>query len=95
MIISNIGGEAFVSFATAYIAMACKLPPPHVMMMDEWVNKVDLDIFECAKRMMIAIIQLRQKETGEYESASLHPPYRVIALMLNMIFSKKMGDHIN
>ena len=79
MVISNRKGESFAYFNPTYIAMACKFPPPQIMMTNEWVNKVDLEILECAKRMMIEGRQLRQKETGEYESASLHPPYRVIA----------------
>ena len=40
----------------------------------EWVSKVDFDILECAKRMMIAGKKMRQKACGEYEFASLQPP---------------------
>ena len=76
MIISNIEGEAFASFTPAYITLAYKLPPPQVMMSDEWVNKVDLDILECAKKMMIIGRKLRPKQTREYDSASLQPPFQ-------------------
>ena len=61
------------------------------MMTDEWVNKLDLDILECSKRMMIEGRQTHQKETRKYEPASLCPPYRVIALMLNRIFGQENG----
>ena len=37
MIISNIEGESFASFTPTCISMACKLPPPQVMMTNEWV----------------------------------------------------------
>ena len=53
MIISNQEGKSFASFTPAYITKACKFPTPHVMMMDDWVKSVDLDIFECGKRMMV------------------------------------------
>ena len=53
MIISNIEGEAFASFTPTYIARE------QVMMTDEWVKNVDLDIMDCAKRMMIVGRQLR------------------------------------
>ena len=89
MIISNIQVEYFASFTLAYITSACKFSTPQVIMTDEWVNKVGLDIVECAKRMMIAGKQLRQKATEEYEIASLRSPYRVIALMLNNIFGQE------
>ena len=89
MIIYNIEGEAFDSFTPAYITLTYKIPTPRVMMTDEWVNKLDLDILECAKKMMIAGRQLRQKETGKYESTSLRPPYRIIALILNRIFCRE------
>ena len=53
MIISNIEGEYFASFTPSYITLDYKLPPPQVIMTDEWVKKVDLDILECAKKMML------------------------------------------
>ena len=86
MIISNIKGEYFYSFTPTYIGMACKLLPPQVMMTDKWVNKVDLDILECAKKMMIEGRQMRQKATSEYENSILRSPYRFIALMLNSLW---------
>ena len=60
-------------------------------MTDEWVKSLELDIMDCAKKMMMARIQLCQKETGEYDSTSLHLPYMVIALMLNRIFGRENG----
>ena len=59
-------------------------------MTDEWVKNVNLDVFDCEKRMMIAWKQLCQKATGEYETAGLRTPYRIIALMLNRIFGWEM-----
>ena len=56
------------------------------MMTDEWINSLSLNVFECTKRMMVAGKQLRPKSSREYETASLHTPYRIIALMLNKIF---------
>ena len=55
-------------------------------MTDDWVKKVDMDIMECAKKIMVTGKQLHQKETGEYVSTRLRTPFRIIALMLNRIF---------
>ena len=74
MIISNIEGQAFASFTHAYITKACKIIAPQTMMTDEWVKSVNLDIFECAKWMMVAGKQLCQKSTGEYEIRSVCTP---------------------
>ena len=60
-------------------------------MTDDWVKMVNLDIFECAKKMMMPGKQLRQKETGEYESQILITSFRIMALMLNRIFGRADG----
>ena len=60
-------------------------------MTDEWVKKVDIDILECAKKMVIIRKQLRPKETGKYEYLILWTPFRIIALMLNMNFGQADG----
>ena len=61
------------------------------MMTDDWVKKVDIDVLECAKKMLVPGKQLRQKETGEYGSQILCTPFKIIALMLNMIFGRTDG----
>ena len=55
------------------------------------MKSVILDIFECAKRMMVVGKKLCQRATDEYETTSLHTPYRIIALMLNKIFGRANG----
>ena len=92
MIISNIEGQAFASFTLAYIIKAFKLPAPQTMMTYGWVNSLILDFFECAKWMMVAGKQLQQKSSVEYETASLHTPYRIITPMQNKIFGQGMGN---
>ena len=91
MIISSIEGQAFASFTLAYKTKSCKVPTPQVMMTDDWVKSVNLDTFECAKWMMVAGKKLRKKDSGEYETVILRPPYRVMALMLNRIFDRENG----
>ena len=59
MIISNTKWKAFISFTSTYITKACKLPTPRVMMTNDWVKSVNLDIFECAKQMMVSGKKLR------------------------------------
>ena len=61
------------------------------MMTNEWMESVNLYVFECAKRMMVAGKKLHQKATGKYEIASLCTPYRMITLMLNIIFGQANG----
>ena len=35
----------------------------------------------------------RQRASGEYETASLHTPYKLVALMLNRIFIRADGKY--
>ena len=91
MIISNTKGQEFSSFTPAYINKACKLLAPQIMMTYEWINNLIIDLFECTKRMMVAGKQLLQKSSGEYETTNFCTPYRLIALMLNIIFGREKG----
>ena len=66
------------------------------MMTDEWVKSVNLDAFECAKRMMVVGKQLCQKTTGKYKTTNLCTPYRIIALMvINRMFGQENGKFYN
>ena len=85
-IISNVKGESFASFTLAYIVLAYKLPLAQVMMKNDWIKGVNIDPLECAKKMIMPGKQLRQKTSGEYESPSLRTPFKIIALMFNIIF---------
>ena len=87
----NIEGKGFASFTPAYLANACNLPVPKISMMDDWINGLSLDYIECAKMMMIVGKPFRQKASGEYETTNLRTPYRLVALMLNMIFGRANG----
>ena len=55
-------------------------------MTDKWIKDLDMDVFDCAKKMMLDRKQFHHKASGEYETANLCTPYRLIALMLNHIF---------
>ena len=57
-------------------------------MTDDYINSLSLDYIECAKMMMIVGNPFRQKSSGEYETASLRTPHRLVALMLNRIFDR-------
>ena len=58
----------------------------------KWLKELELDIFYCIKKMMIHGKQFRTNPTREYETANLRTPYRLIALMLNRIFSRANGN---
>ena len=53
MIISNNEGQAFASLTPSFTSKACKIPSPQTMMTYDWINSLILDLFECAKWMMI------------------------------------------
>ena len=85
-IIYDIKGEDFASFFPAYITLDYKLPPTQVMMTNDWIKGINIDLWVYAKRMVVPGKQLRYKESEEYESQSLRTPFKIISLMLNIIF---------
>ena len=55
-------------------------------MTTEWVKSLNLDYVATTKMRVVEGKNFRHKQSGEYETAHLRTPYRMIALMLNMIF---------
>ena len=86
-ILLNVEGQGFASYSIDYVAQACKFPTPHIYLIEKWLKELDLDIVENVGRMMIPRKQFRTRPTREYETANLCTPYRILALMLNKIFS--------
>ena len=83
MILANVNGKGFTAYSLTYVVQECKLLVAQMYLIEKWLQELDLDIFDCIKKMMIHGKQFRTKPTREYETANLHTPYRLIALMLN------------
>ena len=64
-------------------------------MNNNWLNSLTIDYIGVVKMMTIEVNSFRKKESGEYETASLRTPYRLVALMLNRIFSRVDGIFYN
>ena len=60
-------------------------------MTEDWINGINIDPLEYAKKLIIAGKQLRQKESGEYECQRLRTHFRIIALLLSKIFGRAYG----
>ena len=84
-------GKAFATFHPTHIAAAYKLPPPQVMMTEDWIKGINIDPLEYAKKMIVLGKQLRQKASEEYECQSLRTPFRIIDLLLSRIFGREDG----
>ena len=50
-----------------------------------------MDLLERVKKIMILGKIFRTRSSGEYETSTLHAPYRFIILMLNRIFERANG----
>ena len=61
------------------------------MMNEYWIRWIKIDPLEYAKKMVVPEKQLIQKASEEYESQSLRNPFRIIALLLNIIFGRADG----
>ena len=71
--------------------MAYNLPTPQTYLTEIWLKELKLDMVDTVKKMMIPGKNLCTRPSGEYETSTLHTPYRFIALMLNRIFRRENG----
>ena len=94
MILSNINGQGFSTYILAYVAQACKLPTPQIYLTKKWMKELDLDVFNCVRKMMVHGNLFCTKPSGEYETANLRTPYQLLYLMLNQNFSERMESFI-
>ena len=91
MVLANIEVQGHVPYGTAYVSMAYKLSTPQSYLIEGWLKDLNLDVVETVKMMMILGKNFRTRPSGEYETSSLHTPYKLIALMLNRIFGRDNG----
>ena len=71
MIISDEKGKLIASFAPAFISKAYSLPEVEINLTTDWVKSIKFNYTTTMKGMMIEGKNLRQKQPGEYETASL------------------------
>ena len=86
MILSNVDGQGFAAYSLDYVAQSCKIPAPQIYLTEKWLKELDLDILDNVRRMMVPGKQFHMRPSGEYETANLRTPYRLLDLILNKIF---------
>ena len=91
MILADVNGQGYAPYSLAYVGQACKLPIAEIYLTKKCLKELDLDIFDCIKKMMIHGKQFRTNPIGEYETMNLCTPYRIMDLMLNRIFGRANG----
>ena len=93
MILANTEGQGYAAYSPAYVAMAYKLLTPLSYFTERWLKNLNLDVVETVKRMMIPNKKFCTRPSGEYETEILCTPYRLISLMLNIIFGRANGKN--
>ena len=91
MILENTTKQGYAAYIAAYVSIAYHPPSPQVYLMESWLKEVGMDLVETVKRMMIPRNNFRTIPLGEYDTSTLHAPYRFIVLMLNKIFGRENG----
>ena len=92
MILSNIAGQGFGAYSPTYVAQACKLPTRHSYLTEKWLKELDLEFFDCVRKMMVHAKEFRTKPSRDYETTNLRSPYWLLALMLNPILGQANGN---
>ena len=88
---NNVEDKGFASFTPGFIAKAYILPTSEISMMTRWVKNLEFDYIATTKIMVAEGKTFRNKQSGEYKTAHLFTPYRLVVLMLNRIFSRAYG----
>ena len=91
MILANTEKQGYAAYSPAYVSMAYNLPTPQTYLTESWLKELKLDMVDTVKKMMILGKNFCTRPFGEYETSTLHTPYRFIALMLNIIFRRENG----
>ena len=83
MILANTKRHGYATYSLAYVSMAYNLPTPQTSLTESWLKELNLDMVETVKKMMILGKKICTRPSGEYDTSTLHTPYKFIALMLN------------
>ena len=78
MILANTENQGYVAYSPAYVSMAYNLPTPQTYLTESWLKKLNLDMVETFKKMMIPSKKFRTRFSGEYETSTLRTPYKFI-----------------
>ena len=68
MILADVNGQGFVAYSPTYVAQACKLPVAQMYLTEKWLKELELDFFDCIKKMMSHGKQFCTNPTREYET---------------------------
>ena len=88
MILANVDKHDYAAYSPSYISLAYHLPEAHVYLTEDCLKKINLELVETLKRMLVPSKSFRTRPSGEYDTATLRTPCRFIALMLNRIFGR-------
>ena len=91
MILSNVDKQGYTTYSPGYVSLAYHLLEAQVYLTEDRLKKINLDLVETLKRMLVASKSFKTRPSGEYDTATLRTPYRFIALMLNRIFGRAHG----
>ena len=91
MLMSNAENNGFASFAPAFLLETYSFPEKEISVTTQWVKSLKLDYIATTKMMMVEGKNFRNKQLGEYKTTHLRTPYRLIVLLLNMIYDRADG----
>ena len=95
MIINDEENKGVAYFAPAFILASYNFLEKEISVTTEWVRSLKLDYTATTKMMVAEGKTFRHKQYGEYETAHLRTPFRIIALMLRRIYGRADGKLYN
>ena len=91
MILANTQRQGYAAYIPTYVSMAYNLPTPQTYLTESWLKELNLDMVEIVKKIMILGKNFHTRPSREYKTSTLLTSYRLMALMLNIIFGRANG----
>ena len=93
--INDEENKGVTSVAPTFISASYSLPGKEIIMTTEWVKSLNLDYTTTTKMMAAEGKTFRHKQSGEYETAHLQTPFRIIEPMLSNLYRRADGKIYN
>ena len=71
IILANTTKQGYAAYSPGYVSLAYHLSPAQVYLTENWLKKINLDLVEIVKRMMILGKNFQTRPSGEYDVATL------------------------
>ena len=95
MMITDEEGNPVGYFTPAFISVAYSILEKEISVTAEWVKSLKFHYTATTKMMVAEGKTFKHKQSGEYETAHLRTPFKIIVLMISRLYGRTNGKTYN